>query len=161
MNRKDETGRPSRPLDGGSGPNGPDGGVIEPEDLDVRKPRARLRRFGTAQSRRTILATAELLGGVSSASAEAFKSLSASLTSEDVASVGLGASLFNGIRDGNSRFFEELSRTSRKAFDALRPADKADEALMGPESVARRLDYDRLADLVAARMGNQPPPSAA
>ena len=161
MTRNDRTSESSAPFPVGDGPDGPDGGALEPEDLDVRKPRARLRRLGTAQSRRTLLATAELLGGVSGASAEAFKSLSAALSSRDVARSGLGASLFNGIRDGNSRFFEELSHTSRRAFDALRPAQRSEDELVSPEGVAQRLDYERLADLVAAKMSRQPPGPAA
>lgn len=93
------------------------------EDLDVRKPSARLRRAGTATSRRSIVAAAELLGGASVASAEAFRSLSQALTPEAVTRDGLPASVFVGVREGNVRFLEELSRTSRRVFDAIRPPD--------------------------------------
>jgi hypothetical protein len=129
-----------------------------PEDMDVRKPRARLRRAGTVQSRRSIVAMSELLGGVSNASAEAFRSLNSAMTPDAVARAGLGTSLFNGVRDGNARFFEELSHTSRRVFEALRPPRTAEEVgpLADPESVARRLDYERLAQLVAAEMSKQP-----
>jgi len=128
-----------------------------PEDMDVRKPRARLRRAGTVQSRRSIVAVAELLGGVSNASAEAFRSLNSALTSEAVARAGLGTSLFNGVRDGNARFFEELSHTSTRVFEALRPPRTEEVGpLADPESVARRLDYERLAQLVAAEMSKKP-----
>ena len=97
------------------------------EDLDVRKPRARLRRAGASQSRKGILAAAELLGGLSYASAEAFRSLNSALTAESVTRQGLGASLFIGLRDGNVRFLEELPQTSRRVFDAVRPPRSEEE----------------------------------
>lgn len=130
-----------------------------PEDLDVRKPRARLKRAGTAQSRRSIVAFAELLGGISNASAEAFRSLNAALTPEAVASTGLGTSLYNGIRDGNTRFFEVLSQTSTRVFEALRPPKGKEEngARAYVDAVARRVDYERLAELVAAEMSKKQP----
>jgi hypothetical protein len=80
------------------------------------------------------------------------------MTPDAVARAGLGTSLFNGVRDGNARFFEELSHTSRRVFEALRPPRTAEEVgpLADPESVARRLDYERLAQLVAAQMSKQP-----
>ena len=133
-----------------------------PEDLDVRKPRARLRRAGTAQSRRSIVAIAELFGGISNASAEAFRSLNSALTPEAVASTGLGASLYNGIRDGNTRFFEELSHTSARVFEALRPPKGREWIGAGADvdAVARRLDYERLAELVAAEMKKKQPTSS-
>jgi hypothetical protein len=100
----------------GAGPVG-----LLPEDLDVRKASARLRRAGSAQSRRSIVAAAELFGGISHASAEAFRSLNLALTPEAVTRSGLAASVYTGLRDGNVRFLEELSRTSRRVFDALQP----------------------------------------
>jgi hypothetical protein len=100
----------------------------------------------------------ELLGGVSNASAEAFRSLSSALTPEAVAAADLRASVFSGLRDGNVRFFEELSRTSERVFDALRVPRGSSEAaeVPDPESVARQIDYERLAQLVAAEMRKKP-----
>lgn len=130
-------------------------GAQAPEDMDVRKASARLRRAGTAQSRRSIAAAAELLGGVSVASAEAFRSLNAALTPEAVTSAGLAACLYAGIREGNVRFLEELSRTSRRVFDALRPPGPGEAPPAGPASAA--IDYERLAKLVAAEMREPEP----
>jgi hypothetical protein len=98
------------------------------EDVDVRKPDVRLRRAGTAVSRRSIVAVAELLGGVSGASAEAFRALNRALTPEAVTRSGLPASVYIGIREGNVRFLEEISRTSRRVFDALRPPQPGEPA---------------------------------
>ena len=112
------------------------------EDLDVRKPRARLRRAGASQSRKGILAVAELLGGLSYASAEAFRSLNSALTAESVTQQGLGASLFVGIREGNVRFLEELPQTSRRVFDAVRQPRPGEETGVRPGvgSVSRQDD---------------------
>lgn len=129
------------------------------EDLDVRKASVRLRRAGSAQSRKSIVAASELLGGVANASAEAFRSLNAALTPEAVTRSGLGASVYVGIREGNVRFLEELSRASRRVFDALRPP-RPDEP--GGDEVpydggSERIDYERLAALVAAEMSRRQP----
>ena len=118
------------------------------EDMDVRKPRVRVGRAGKGRTRRSLVATTELLAGLSGASAEAFGSMSAALTPDAVASGGLRACVYAGLRDGNARFFEELSRTSRKVFDALRGPD-VDEARDDDADV---IDYDRLAQMVAAEM---------
>ena len=127
-----------------------------PEDMDVRKASARLRRAGEAQSRRGIMAAAELLGGVSTASAEAFRSLNASLTPEAVTSAGLPSCLYAGFREGNVRFLEELAKTSRRVCDAMRPPGPGEpRPLLGPES--ERIDYERLAKLVAAEMREREP----
>ena len=89
---------------------------------------------------------------LSNASAESMKTLSTALTPESVADEGLGNRLLVGLRDGNARFFEELSNTSRRVFDALRaPRGDAPDAT-DAESVAERLDYERLAQLVATEM---------
>ncbi|MBO0707289.1 MAG: hypothetical protein J2P43_05335 [Candidatus Dormibacteraeota bacterium] len=99
------------------------------------------------------MATVELLGGLSNASAESMKTLSISLTPESVAEEGLGNRILVGLRDGNSRFFEELSNTSRRVFDALRaPRAEADPDSLDADTVAQRLDYERLARLVATEM---------
>ena len=98
-----------------------------PEDMDVRKPSSLLRRAGSSQSRKGIIAAAELLGGVSYASAEAFRSLNSALTPEAVTRDGLRSSIFVGIREGNVRFLEELSQTSRRVFDAFRPPRPGEE----------------------------------
>ena len=121
-----------------------------PEDMDIRKASARLRRAGTAQSRRSIVAAAELLGGIANATADAFQSLNMALTPEAVTKSGLSASVYVGIREGNVRFLEELSRTSRRVFDALYPPAPGEPAPPGPES--ERIDYERLAKLVASEM---------
>jgi len=99
------------------------------------------------------VATVELLSGVSNASAESLHTLSTALTPEAVAADGLGNSMLAGLRDGQARFFEELSNTSRRVFDALR-APQADARIEAAdaESIARQLDYERLAQLVAAEM---------
>lgn len=126
-------------------------GPQEPEDMDVRKATARLRSAGTAQSRRSIVAVAQLLGGVAEATADAFQSLNASMTPEAVTKYGLGASVYMGVREGNVRFLEELSRTSRRVFDALRPPNP-DEPEPAVPNGGQPLDYERLARLVAAEM---------
>jgi hypothetical protein len=125
-------------------------GSQAPEDMDVRKASARLRSAGAAQSRRSIVAAAELLGGVSEATAEAFRSLNLNLTPDAVTSTGLGASIYAGIREGNVRFLEELSRTSRRVFDAFRPPGPGEPVSAAPQ--ANGIDYERLAQLVAAEM---------
>jgi hypothetical protein len=129
-----------------------------PEDLDARKPSVRVGQARRGAPRRSLVAAVELLGGVSTASAEAFRSLSSALTPEAVAAAGLRASVFSGLRDGNVRFFEELSQTSKRVFDALRvPRSTSEPAeVVDPESVARRIDYERLAQLVAAEMKKKP-----
>ena len=128
-------------------------GQQDTEDLDVRKATARLRSAGTAQSRRSIVAVAQLMGGVANATAEAFQSLNQSMTAEGVTKYGLGASVYMGVREGNVRFLEELSRTSRHVFDALRPPgpDEPEPAAV-PNGGQPPVDYERLAKLVAAEM---------
>lgn len=123
------------------------------EDMDVRKPSVRVSKAARGRSRRSIVATVELLGGLSNASAESMRTLSIALTPESVAEEGLGNRILVGLRDGNARFFEELSTTSRRVFDALRAprAEDSREAL-DADSVAQRLDYERLARLVATEM---------
>ena len=73
---------------------------------------------------------------------------------EAVAVGGLRASIYAGLRDGNVRFFEELARTSGRAFDALRGPSLPDDSAEVPdtESVARWIDYQRLAQLVSVEM---------
>jgi predicted lipid-binding transport protein (Tim44 family) len=127
-------------------------GQQEPEDLDVRKATARLRSAGSAQSRRSIVAVAELLGGVANATADAFQSLNQSMTTELVTKYGLGASVYMGVREGNVRFLEDLSRTSRRVFDALRPPDPNEPEPPAAANGGQALDYERLAKLVAAEM---------
>lgn len=123
------------------------------EDMDVRKPSVRVSKAARGRSRRSIVATVELLGGLSNASAESMRTLSIALTPESVADEGLGNRILVGLRDGNARFFEELSTTSRRVFDALR-APRAEDGrdVLDADSVAQRLDYERLARLVAAEM---------
>lgn len=121
------------------------------EDMDVRKPSVRVSKAARGRSRRSIVATVELLGGLSNASAESMRTLSTSLTPESVADEGLGNRILVGLRDGNARFFEELSNTSRRVFDALR-APRPEDATPDPRSVAQQLDYERLAQLVATEM---------
>jgi hypothetical protein len=122
------------------------------EDMDVRKPSVRVARAARAPSRRSLVAVVELLGGLSNASAESMHTLSSALTPEAVATDGLTNSILAGLRDGNARFFEELSNTSKHVFDALRAPRKegAEEVFAG--DVAEQIDYDRLAGLVAAQM---------
>jgi len=128
------------------------------EDMDVRKASVRLRRAGSAQSRRSIVAVSELLGGVATASAEAFRALNQALTPEAVTKSGLGPSVYVGFREGNVRFLEELSRASRRVFDALRPPGP-DEAVAGApgNGGVERIDYERLATLVAVEMSKRQP----
>jgi hypothetical protein len=129
-----------------------------PEDMDVRKASVRLRRAGSAQSRRSIVAVGELLGGVASSSADAFRALNLALTPEAVTRSGLGSSIYIGIRDGNVRFFEGLSRTSRRVFDAMRPPGP-DEPV--PSAITdQEIDYERLAPLVADELRKQQPGSS-
>lgn len=127
------------------------------EDMDVRKPSVRVTRAARGRSRRSLVAMVELLGGLSNASAESMHTLSTALTPESVATDGLGNSILAGLRDGNARFFEELSNTSRRVFDALRAP--RGEGKGGAEGVAEQLDYDRLAQLVATEM-KKPGPSS-
>lgn len=127
-----------------------------PEDMDVRKASARLRRAGTAQSRRSIVAAAELLGGVSNASAQAFRALNLAMTPEAVTSSGLATSFYVGVREGNVRFLEELSRTSRRVFDAFNPPG-AGEPLPAAGAEDVHIDYERLAHLVADELRESPP----
>lgn len=122
------------------------------EDMDVRKPSVRVAKAARGRSRRSLVATVELLGGLSNASAESMKTLSTSLTPESVADEGLGNRILVGLRDGNARFFEELSNTSRRVFDALRAPRAEDGAEPDADTVAQRLDYERLAKLVATEM---------
>ena len=128
--------------------------VHEDEDLDARKPAVRVARAGRGRSRRSLVAIVELAGGVANASAEALRSLNAALTPEAVAVGGLRASIYVGLRDGNVHFFEELARTSGRVFDALRgPTVTRDSAeVPDTESLARRIDYERLAQLVSVEM---------
>ena len=127
------------------------------EDVDVRKPTVRLLRGQEERSRRSLVATTELLGGLSGASAEAFRTLNEALTPEAVAADGLRGCLYRGLRDGNARFLAELSETSRRVFDALRvPKAERQAAEAFETGVAQRIDYDRLAGLVAAQMRKEP-----
>jgi hypothetical protein len=128
-----------------------------PEDLDVRKPAVRVRRAGRGRSRRSLVATVELFAGISNASAEAFRSLNLALTPEGVAAAGFRASVLTGLRDGNARFFQELSHTSQRVFDALQAPKAAElEEVPDTNSLARRIDYERLARLVAVEMKEKP-----
>ena len=131
---------------------------LAPEDLDARKPAVRVARAGRGWSRRSLVATAEILGGVSNASAEAFRSLGSSLSAETVAGAGLRGSLLEGLRTGSARFFEELSHASERVFDSLRGPNARREPVQVPdaESLAQRIDYERLARLVAAEMKQKP-----
>ena len=123
------------------------------EDMDVRKASARLRSAGTAQSRRSIVAATELLGGVANATADAFQSLNAALTPDAVTRSGLTTCVYVGFREGNVRFLEDLSRTSRRVFDAFRPPEPDDPAPATPEKHhAQPIDYERLAKLVASEI---------
>lgn len=122
------------------------------ENMDVRKPSVRVARAARAPSRRSLVAVVELLGGLSNASAESMHTLSTALTPESVAADGLSNSILAGLRDGNARFFEELSNTSKHVFDALRAPRKEAAEAGDAESMAGQLDYDRLAELVAAQM---------
>jgi hypothetical protein len=132
-------------------------GRLEPEDMDVRKASARLRTAGTAQSRRSIVAATELLGGIANATADAFQALNLALTPEAVTRAGLTASMYVGFREGNVRFLEDLSQTSRRVFDAFRPPDPNDPAPPPPARLeaAPPIDYERLAKLVASEMREQ------
>lgn len=123
------------------------------EDMDVRKPSVRVSKAARGRSRRSIVATVELLGGLSNASAESMRTMSLALTPESVADEGLSNRILAGLRDGNARFFEELSNTSRRVFDALRaPRPEGGPESLDADSVAQRLDYERLAHLVATEM---------
>jgi hypothetical protein len=129
----------------------------EPEDMDVRKASARLRSAGSAQSRRSIVAATELLGGIANATADAFQSLNFALTPESVTKSGLTTCVYVGIREGNVRFLEDLSRTSRRVFDAFRPPEPDDPAPATPEQITQPIDYDRLAKLVASEIRDPEP----
>ncbi|HYW24803.1 MAG TPA: hypothetical protein VE953_11615 [Terriglobales bacterium] len=131
----------------------------EPEDMDVRKASARLRSAGSAQSRRSIVAATELLGGIANATADAFQSLNLALTPDSVTKSGLTTCVYVGIREGNVRFLEDLSRTSRRVFDAFRPPEADDPAPAAPEEITQPLDYERLAKLVASEMRDPEPPT--
>lgn len=121
------------------------------EDMDVRKPSVRVTKAARGRSRRSLVALVELLGGLSNASAESMHTLSTALTPEAVATDGLTNSILAGLRDGNARFFEELSNTSKQVFDALRsPVKEHAEAFAG--DVAEQIDYEKLASLVATQM---------
>ena len=130
----------------------------QPEDMDVRKASARLRSAGSAQSRRSIVAATELLGGIANATADAFQSLNLALTPDSVTRSGLTTCVYVGIREGNVRFLEDLSRTSRRVFDAFRPPEPDDPAPAAPEEITQPLDYQRLAKLVASEMRDPEPP---
>jgi hypothetical protein len=94
----------------------------------------------------------ELLGGLSEASAESLHTLSTALTPESVAADGLTNSILAGLRDGNAKFFEELSNTSRNVFDALRAPRKESAEAVFAGDVAEKIDYDKLAQMVATEM---------
>lgn len=97
-----------------------------PKDGEGRKPLVHTGRAGTAVSRKSLLATAELLRGISNASAEAFHSLSSALEPEAVAERGLGPSVLRGLVYGNARYFEVLSQTSTRVLDAISGPDGSD-----------------------------------
>ena len=89
------------------------------KDVGTRTPSAGIRRAGRAWSRKSLLAATEFLGGISNAAAEAFHSLSSALEPEAVAERGLRASVLRGLVHGNARYFEVLSETSTRVFDAI------------------------------------------
>lgn len=122
------------------------------EDMDIRKPSVRVTRAARGRSRRSLVAMVELLGGLSEASAESLHTLSTALTPESVAADGLTNSILAGLRDGNAKFFEELSNTSRHVFDALRAPKKENAESVFAGDAAEKIDYDRLAQMVATEM---------
>lgn len=99
-----------------------------PKDVEVHKPLAGTGRTARGWSRKSMLATAELLGGISNASAWAFHSLSSALSPEAVAERGLRASMLRGLVYGNARYFEVLSKTSMRVLDAISGPGGSDES---------------------------------
>ena len=94
--------------------------------VDVHKALVGTRQAGAAWSRRSLLAAAEFLGGISNASAGAFHSLGSALEPEAVAERGLGASFVRGLVYGNARYFEVLAQTSTRVLDAITGPDGLD-----------------------------------
>jgi hypothetical protein len=129
------------------------------EDSDVREPATGTGRTPSAPAERIVIATAELLWGISNASAEAFHSLSLALEPKVVVERGLQASILRGLREGNGRYFRMLAQTSSRVFGTIRGAAPSDHRSgdLDVATVAHGLDYERLAHLVAAEMTKEAP----
>jgi hypothetical protein len=118
------------------------------EELNVKKKRTATRelRCGTATPiRRTLVATGEFYRGLAEAIAEGLRVFNDELDSAD-SSNDLPTAIVDGLAEANARFYEEMAATTRKAVDSLKTEDRE------PSTVVIGLDYERLAQLVAAEL---------
>jgi hypothetical protein len=75
-------------------------------------------QFATDVSRMVMGTACEVLGGISHASAEAFKTVNSHLSAEK-------PNVVEGVLKGNARFLEEISHTMEAVAERLRPRPTA------------------------------------
>ncbi len=93
-----------------------------PDESDLLKKRVREGTEAATSVSRTVISTAcEVLGGVSRASAEAFTTLNQHMSEEQVTASSFPAKLVEGLLRGNAKFMEELSHSSERVADTIKP----------------------------------------
>jgi len=117
---------------------------------DLNKESARLQGAAADSLRFNLQIAADTWGGTAEAVARGFRAFRNEM--DEAASTRRG--LFNGIVDGlfsgNATFLEHMARTSRDVASAVKNSEAG-----RIESARESLDYDRLADLVAKRLGKR------
>jgi hypothetical protein len=93
-------------------------------------------------------------GGIAKAISEGFKAYADEVDTDNVYDFGVGGFL-DGVVAGYSSLFEELAKTGRRMIDDARAArtrrdDRRDRSR--PAVTTQPIDYERLAQLVAAEL---------
>ncbi|MBV8821431.1 MAG: hypothetical protein JO123_01410 [Ktedonobacteraceae bacterium] len=114
---------------------------------DLRKRSARTQYQFTNFVRTSSRTTADLIGGVAEAVAQASQEFSKELTHEGPNGAALTNSLIRGFVKGNVRFLEGIAKTTERIYEDLtyRSEDTSQQS-------AEPIDYERLARLVADQM---------
>lgn len=117
------------------------------KEYDLRKRTARTQSLFGDFVRSSSHTTADLIGGVAEAVAQASLEFSKEIKSEGPTRVSLTNSFIRGLVRGNIRFLEEIAKTSERVYEDLTSRS---------EDTSRRsaepIDYERLARLVADQM---------
>jgi hypothetical protein len=117
---------------------------------DLRKRGARTQYPFAHFLRTSSRTTADLIGGVAEAVAQASHEFSSELTPNGPNGTNLTNSLIRGFVKGNVRFLEEIAKTTERIYEDLtyRSEDTSQQS-------AEPIDYERLARLVADQMRAQ------
>jgi hypothetical protein len=104
---------------------------------------------------------AKIHSGIASAISEGFKAYSNEITPENLFRIDFGNGVLEGIMAGSASMMEEFAKTTRRVLDdtrAVRTRRARREVVATPPAVVAvpQVDYDRLAQLVAAEMRKNP-----